>query len=93
MNPNHKKMSEMTLEELWTLFPIFLVPHNPSWTNWYEEEKDQLLSILDHTLINRIEHIGSTAVPNIMAKNIVDILIEATSEDAMTLISEKLITS
>ena len=32
--------------------------------------------ILDANVIKRIEHIGSTAIPNIWAKNIVDILLE-----------------
>ena len=26
-----KDLSEMTLEELWALFPIFLVPHDVRW--------------------------------------------------------------
>lgn len=33
-----KKLSEMTLEELWQLFPIRLTPHNPLWAEWYKEE-------------------------------------------------------
>lgn len=34
-----KALSEMTLEELWTLFPIILIKHKPYWKEWYEEEK------------------------------------------------------
>ena len=26
-----KELSEMSLEELWELFPVFLVPHNDKW--------------------------------------------------------------
>ena len=26
-----KDLSQMTLEELWQLFPIFLVEHSPAW--------------------------------------------------------------
>ena len=33
-----KKLSEMTLEELWQLFPIFLTEHQAVWGAWYEEE-------------------------------------------------------
>ena len=71
-----KKLEEMSLEELWQLFPIFLVEHKPEWKDWYESEKASLKKILGANVIKRIEHIGSTAIPNIWAKNIVDILLE-----------------
>ena len=32
-----KPLSEMTLEELWELFPIFLVEHNEKWAKDYTE--------------------------------------------------------
>lgn len=71
-----KKLEEMSLEELWQLFPIFLVEHKSEWKDWYESEKANLKIILGANVIKRIEHIGSTAIPNIWAKNIVDILLE-----------------
>ena len=71
-----KKLEEMSLEELWQLFPIFLVEHRSEWKDWYESEKISLKKILGANVIQRIEHIGSTAIPNIWAKNIVDILLE-----------------
>ena len=71
-----KKLEEMSLEELWQLFPIFLVEHKSEWKDWYESEKANLKKILGANVIKRIEHIGSTAIPNIWAKNIVDILLE-----------------
>ena len=71
-----KKLEEMSLEELWQLFPIFLVEHKLEWKDWYELEKANLIKILGANVIKRIEHIGSTAIPNIWAKNIVDILLE-----------------
>lgn len=70
-----KELSEMSLEELWELFPIFLVEHNNSWNLLYEEMRTTLQSILSDYLV-KINHIGSTAIPEILAKNIVDILIE-----------------
>ena len=33
-----KKLSEMNLEELWQLFPIFLTEHQDCWKDWYVEE-------------------------------------------------------
>ena len=36
-----KKLSEMSLEELWQLFPIFLENHKTYWVDWYNEEEAQ----------------------------------------------------
>ena len=69
-----KKLSEMTLEELWQLFPIFLTEHQECWREWYFEEEVLLRNILPQ--IKRISHIGSTAVSSIWAKPIIDILVE-----------------
>src|SRR5262249_48394123 len=41
-------------------------------------EKEHLLSCLPLDLIRRVEHFGSTAVPGLAAKPIVDILVEVT---------------
>ena len=71
-----KKLEEMSLEELWQLFPIFLVEHSKDWELWYEEEKRIITSLIPKEYIIRVAHIGSTAISNIWAKNIVDILIE-----------------
>ncbi|MDM5152764.1 GrpB family protein [Bacillus sp. DX1.1] len=71
-----KELSEMTLEELWELFPIILKEHNTDYKDWYEIEKRKLLSCLDEKNIMRISHIGSTAVEGLIAKPIVDILLE-----------------
>lgn len=78
----NKPLSEMTLEELWTLFPIILSEHKSCWKDWYEEEKQSLAALLPDQ-ITRISHIGSTAVPHIWAKPIIDILIEIPSGISM----------
>lgn len=70
-----KTLSEMTLEELWELFPIILTEHQETWGDWYDEEQQRLVSILPPENI-RISHIGSTAINNIWAKPIIDILVE-----------------
>lgn len=68
-----KKLSEMTLDELWQLFPIILTGHQPHWADWYAQEAAALQELLPDC---RISHIGSTAIPGIWAKPIVDILAE-----------------
>ncbi len=75
-----KKLSEMSLIELWQLFPIYLTEHNASWAAWYAEEEVILAARLPAKWINRISHIGSTAIKGIWAKPIIDILVEVTPE-------------
>ena len=60
---------------------VAVVPYDPHWPELFKEEKAHLLSCLPKTLVNRIEHFGSTAVPGLTAKPIVDMLVEVTSLD------------
>ncbi len=71
-----KELSEMSLKELWQLFPIFLTEHNTFWSEWFQDEKSILEKILPQNQIARISHVGSTFITNIWAKPIVDILME-----------------
>jgi GrpB-like predicted nucleotidyltransferase (UPF0157 family) len=71
-----KELSEMSLEELWQLFPIKLTEPNEEWNEWYRDESEILRKILADIEIKRISHIGSTAIKGIWAKPTVDILIE-----------------
>lgn len=73
------ELSEMTLEELWELFPIILKEHNEDYAKWYIEEEQALRYILNEDAIYRISHIGSTAVKHLVAKPTVDILLELRS--------------
>lgn len=78
-----KRLEDRSLEELWQLFPIFLVPYKKEWADWYKEEKDRLDVLLDAGRIKRVSHIGSTAVSGIWAKNIIDILLEVPDKKRM----------
>jgi len=53
--------------------PVRIVDHDPQWAILYEEEKLRILAVIGHKLM-AIEHIGSTAVPGLGAKPIVDIM-------------------
>ena len=75
-----KKLSEMSLEELWQLFPIILTEHKPYWSEWYAEEAVMLKEVLPVNQVVRISHIGSTAIEGIWAKPIIDILVEITGD-------------
>lgn len=70
-----KSLSDMTLQELWELFPIYLTEHNKNWDKWYIKEKMRITKFFN-TFEFKINHIGSTAIKNIWAKPIIDILLE-----------------
>jgi GrpB-like predicted nucleotidyltransferase (UPF0157 family) len=53
--------------------PIILVPHDPTWPKLASEEASRITLVLGDELI-AIHHIGSTAIPGIKAKPILDLL-------------------
>jgi len=69
------KLDDMSITELWYLFPIYLVPYKQIWNMQYTDEKNRLLKILKDCPIVSINHIGSTSL-GIYSKDIVDIMIE-----------------
>ncbi|MDR0325173.1 MAG: GrpB family protein [Oscillospiraceae bacterium] len=58
------------------LYPIILSDYNPAWPEWFKEEKAILERLVGAEHITRISHYGSTAVPGLLAKPTVDILLE-----------------
>jgi GrpB-like predicted nucleotidyltransferase (UPF0157 family) len=58
---------------------ISIVSYNPEWPFLFELEADHLRKRFATSLIARIEHFGSTAVPGLAAKPVVDILVEVRS--------------
>lgn len=58
---------------------VAIAPYDPAWPRMFEEEKQHLLECLPQDLIRRIEHFGSTAVPGLRAKPVVDVLVEVSS--------------
>ena len=54
--------------------PLVIADYNPEWPSMYEEEKALILKAIGH-IIAGIEHIGSTAIPGLGAKPIIDIMI------------------
>jgi GrpB-like predicted nucleotidyltransferase (UPF0157 family) len=57
---------------------VAIVAYDARWPEMFRKEKDHLLSCLPSDLIRRVEHFGSTAVPGLAAKPIVDMLVEVT---------------
>ncbi len=56
-----------------------LTEHDPAWATRFEEEAARILAALPPDLVVRIDHVGSTAVPGLAAKPIVDIQLSLTS--------------
>lgn len=55
-------------------YKVKLQPHNSAWKEEFLELKDKLESVL-HNVVIDIQHVGSTAVPTIWAKPILDVAI------------------
>jgi GrpB-like predicted nucleotidyltransferase (UPF0157 family) len=58
---------------------VNIVPYAAAWPDLFRQEAEHLRACLPHQLIRRIEHFGSTAVPGLAAKPIIDMLVEVTS--------------
>ena len=52
---------------------VSLHPPDPAWANVFERERTRLHTLLPGVFV-QIEHIGSTAVPGLVAKPVVDIM-------------------
>jgi GrpB-like predicted nucleotidyltransferase (UPF0157 family) len=71
-NISLKRIDELASE------PIAIVPYSPEWPLRYAAEEARLRAALPPELCTRIEHIGSTAIPGLSAKPIIDIQVECT---------------
>ena len=61
---------------------VKLEKYDPKWRSLFEIEKKKLLSVLDLKEI-KIEHIGSTSIPYIYSKPIIDMMIGVEEEEQL----------
>jgi GrpB-like predicted nucleotidyltransferase (UPF0157 family) len=61
---------------------VRIVAYDPSWTTRFAEERAALDAVLAPWLAGPIEHIGSTAVPGLVAKPVIDIMAAVDTLDA-----------
>ena len=52
--------------------PILVLDYDPQWPNLFEQEKARIIANLGSSLL-MVEHLGSTAVPGLAAKPVIDI--------------------
>lgn len=53
---------------------IVVVDHDPEWSGMFEREQARLRAALG-AVVGVIEHVGSTAVPGLSAKPIIDLMV------------------
>ncbi len=63
---------------------VSLTPYDPNWPQLFADEAEFLWATLPNTVVKRIEHFGSTAVPGLGAKPVIDLLVEVSSLDDAT---------
>lgn len=61
---------------------IIVVDYDPRWTDVYVREQDQIMAALSG-LASAIEHVGSTSVPGLASKPIIDIMVGVASGDVL----------
>ena len=54
---------------------ILITEYDPNWVTSFKSESQRVGSVLGNDLVINIEHVGSTAVPGLCAKPIVDMLV------------------
>ena len=61
---------------------VELVDYDANWVNLFKNKSDELRRLLGSDIALRIEHYGSTSIPGMTAKPIVDILVEVPDFEA-----------
>ena len=68
---------------------VEVVSYNSNWKGMYKEESEKIKNILSDIIID-IHHIGSTAIPGIKAKPVIDILVEVKNIEAVDRYNNKM---
>lgn len=57
---------------VWTPAPVEVVAPDPAWSQWYAELRGRLCDALGDRVL-AVEHVGSTSVPGLWAKPVIDV--------------------
>src|SRR5919204_6866652 len=78
--PGRAPMTEDEIRAAWVTEPprlagrIELADYDPEWPRLFRREADRIRAVLGERVV-RLEHVGSTSVPGLAAKPIIDILL------------------
>jgi GrpB-like predicted nucleotidyltransferase (UPF0157 family) len=79
--PRRGPTTEEKLRAAWVTEPprltgkIQVVDYDPDWPRLFEREAERIRDVLGERVV-QLEHVGSTSVPGLAAKPIIDILLE-----------------
>jgi GrpB-like predicted nucleotidyltransferase (UPF0157 family) len=72
-------VSDEWTDPRWVDEAIHLSDYDPAWPRAFETEAAALRSLLEEWITGGIHHVGSTAVPGMIAKPVIDIMIGVSS--------------
>jgi GrpB-like predicted nucleotidyltransferase (UPF0157 family) len=78
--PRQGPMTEDDLRAAWVVEPpklvgkVQLVDYDPDWPGLFQREADRIRAVLGERVV-QLEHVGSTSVPGLAAKPIIDIML------------------
>ena len=65
---------------------IVIVAYDPTWAARFERERERIAAALGQRALS-VEHVGSTAVPGLAAKPIVDVLVTVSDPEEETVVA------
>ena len=78
--PRHGPMTEEDLRAAWVMEPpklagkVQVVDYDPAWPGLFQQEAERIRAVLGKRVV-QLEHVGSTSVPGLAAKPIIDIML------------------
>lgn len=75
-----KNLQSLSTKEYGQLFPIIIQAYSDEWPKLFEMEKSLIVKSFAKAEIERIDHIGSTAIPGLKAKPTIDILLQVSEQ-------------
>lgn len=80
-------MTEQPLDPVnppaWAVEGVHLSSYDPHWPDLAASYADELRAVLNEWLLSPIEHVGSTAIPGIVAKPVIDLMAQVAEPDTV----------
>ena len=67
---------------------VEVVDYDPAWPAAFEKKRQELIALVGEVIV-AVSHIGSTAVPGLAAKPVIDILLEVTGLDELDSLAQR----